>query len=159
MEQVDTKIIVLPAPKFCGRAFKVKELSPTDRLDAQSRAAGIMKEIFGGKVDLSDFEQSTKYQALVLRELVKTMLVAVSIERGFKSYEAFVADMNAAPSKVTWRKLDIEVLATPGEYQLETFLPKSIDHEALVGVLNRTNGFSNDEMDAIVGKALPVSEG
>lgn len=156
---MDTKIIVLPAPKFCGRAFKIKELSPADRLEATGRAAAEMAQRQSGKVDLSDFEQQKKYEAILLRELVKEMLVACSKETGFKSMPDAIGAMNASPAMLSWQKLNAEVFATPGEYCWETFLKKSVDHEALVAVLNRTNGYSQDEVDAIVGKALPVSEG
>lgn len=138
--QSDPFQILLGAKNCSGRGVRLKDVGPDGRQDAALNAAKLAGE------DATAVE----YNALMNRELLKRSLVAVTEEGGIKS----VKDLLAYPAD-GWKKYTIGELETGKLDELFT----SKDSVILSSIMQQIYDASQKEVDAIMGGALPVSEG
>ncbi len=127
--------ILLDAPNCCGRGVQFKLLTPSEIGKVSQNAA----KIVGTDATIIDLK---KMEWLLG---VKAMLCAVTVAKGLKTIVG---------KDIKWKELnamDIDM-----EYD-KLFGGK--DSQVLEAVYRQYHEVSQSEVDAIVGKALPVSEG
>ena len=126
-----------------GRGVKVRQLNPTE-VDA----AGVEAARSVGKDCLN-----VEYNQAKAKELVERMLVAVTKATGLKSMD----EVKALPAS-EWVPLTQAKLNDPeGEYRFNKIFTAR-DDGLLCGITSRLHIARVDEVEAIMGKALMVSE-
>ena len=138
--QSDTFQILLSAKNCSGRGVRLKDIGPDGRQEASVSAAKLAGE------DATVVE----YNALLNRELLKRSLVAVTEKTAFQSVE----ELLNYPAE-GWKKWSLGELETGKLDALFT----SKDSVILSSIMQQIYDASQKEVDAIMGGALPVSEG
>jgi len=138
--QSDPFQIHLNAKNCSGRGVRLKDVGPNGRQEASISAAQLVGE------------NSTvgEYRALLNRELLKRSIISVTEKTGI----ANVNDLLAYPPE-GWKKYTIGELETGKLDELFT----SKDSVILASIMEMIYDASQKEVDAIMGGALPVSEG
>jgi len=138
--QSDTFQIVLNLKNCSGRGVRLKAVGPAARDQATLDAAKL-----AGK-DASAIE----FGVIVTRELLKASFVAVTQQTGLKTRD----DLLKIP-ETGWQKFTIGELETGAMEEMFT----ARDYEILRAVIRQLYNVDDDDVDAIMGGALPVSEG
>jgi hypothetical protein len=125
---------------YSKRGVKLRDITSTERDDAYEAAARAAEG------------DNSRYLHLRVREGVVRMIVAVT-EPGIKDVEALVA-----LPKEKWMQLSAADMQGIGSEKTldKLFTPKDMD--ILIGAFLRANEATGKELDAIMGKAIRVSE-
>lgn len=128
---------LLDANGCTGRGVRFKHLTPSER-DTMSRKAATLA---GKEATIYDLRM------LEFREGVKAMLHSVTRETSLTFEQAQAG---------AWQKLDAHSLEMPGELNYDTLF-NAKDDAVLTALYRRAHEVSVAEIEAIAGKALPVS--
>ena len=135
----ETHQIFLNAPGCSGRAVRYRTLKPSEADAALLVAA----KIAGPSASQAEL------QVHVQRECVRRMLVEVTTKGDLAE-----ADVPTAQ----WSKLDAGTLEMPGPLSYDELFEVK-DDAVLSTIYQRAHGVTKAELEAISGKALPVSAG
>lgn len=134
---------LLNVPGCSGRGVRYRLLPPSERDAVLKKAASAAGEKASGiDMRLTEF-----------REGIKAMLVSVTAETGFTTFEQ-LAGTAEKPTK--WEALSAEKLELPGPLMYDALF-NAKDDAVLTGLYRRAHEVTQAEVDAIAGKALPVS--
>ncbi len=133
---------LLSGKNSSGRGVRMRILGPNETDEASIAAARIV-----GK-DAINIE----YGVAQVREMAERCLVAVTKPYGIKSDD----ELRSLPESA-WEKLTPERLNMPGDWQY-THLFTAKDDGVICGIIKRMHTPTSEEIDAILGKALMVSE-
>ena len=137
------QVFHLSAKHCSGRGVKIRLLTPVQKDQAAIAAAKI-----AGK-DAVNIE----YNVLHSQEMAERSLVAVTKKTGFKSMDEVLA---LAESE--WVELTSAKLCTPGGEASYSVLFNAKDDDIICRLVAQLHQATKDEVDAIAGKALTVSE-
>lgn len=132
--------ILLKGQYSSRRGVRIRMIDPHEKARAATNAAALM-----GK-DATGME----YQAEVERQILLTALVAVTKEKGLDAESV----MNAK-----WEDLDFAKLELAGSEFEYRKLFTSKDDSMLISISRRMHGATVEEVDALLGEAIPISDG
>ncbi len=138
--QSDAFQIVLNKSNCSGRGVRLRTIGPNGRDAAAIDASKLVDE------NATGLEYSTRLN----RELLKRSLVAVTDTTGLKSQDDLLKLKPGA-----WKTYEIGELETGKLDELFT----SRDYVILMGIMRQLYDASQDDVNDIMGGALPVSEG
>ncbi len=123
-----------------GRGVRIRMIDPTEKDRAASNAASRMTKESTGM----------EYNAAVEREILLQAIMAVTKETKLNKETVMTA---------TWEPLDfakLELDASDFQYK-KLFTGK--DDSLLISISRRMHGATGEEVDAILGEAIPISDG
>lgn len=132
---MDCYQILLHLDPTSGRGVRYRMLSPEERDEVLFKSAKLA----------GDVNDRQKLAVFTAREGVKSMLVAVTKQRGLRS-------LNSAD----WHKVTMESLTLPGEWEYNKIFTAK-DDEILSGIYMKLHNASREEVEMIAGKAQKVS--
>lgn len=132
--------------KTSGRAIKYKELSVEESRRADDEAVR--------RLDVSrpQGEDLAKLQRLIWEERIFSMLVGVSKKSGLTEKQFLEL------GEGDWTELNPAVLAKDGPLNFETLFPSIKEQATIRGIYQRLHEVSTEDLDEIMGKAVPVAE-
>lgn len=138
--QSDAFQILLNRKNCSGRGVRLKAVGPSSMEAAQIDTAKLVDEK----------ATNAEYSALLNRELLKRSIVSVTEASGLKTQAEL---LKVAPT--SWKSHTI------GEYEIgkldELFTAR--DYTILIAIMRQIYDASQEDVDSIMGGALPVSEG
>jgi len=136
---METRLVHLPSPMYCGRAVKLRMLSASE-VDRANELAFDRAQASGNLI---------KQRAATLREATKMMIVAVTT--------ASVASVDDAMAPTTeWTKLTVEQLDQPGPNRYESLFGAK-DDGFFAEFFSRFHEVKRDEVSEILGKAIALT--
>ena len=136
------QVLLLNAKQCSGRGVKIKTLAPEER----DRVSVVAAQLIGK--DATNLE----YSVAQTQELVKRCLVAVTKSAGFTTMDQL---LEGGTEWVKVQQADLENQLGPLTFA-KLFTAK--DDDILTRIVTSLHVASKDEVDAIAGKALMVSE-
>ena len=127
--------------RLCGRGVQFEELPATVVEECSLDAAKF--------VDPGD--SVMKLMQLEAREGVVRMLRAVTKKAGLTPQQF----LQLKPED--WEPVNLQKLRVPGEYSYDAVFGSARDHAALVNLYRSYHVPSKDDIESIVGKAVPVA--